>query len=48
MMGTILTGLVWDFFPVMLMMVFHHRNFKERPKMYDSKVVVDENSSTAA
>ena len=48
MMGTILTGLVWDFLPVMLMMFFHHHNFKERPEMNDSKVDVDENSSTVA
>ena len=28
MLISILTGLVWDFLPVMLVMVFHHRNFK--------------------
>ena len=30
MMAAVLTGLVWDFMPVMLIMIFHHHNFKER------------------
>ena len=46
-MANVSVGLIWDFFPVMLIMVYHHHNFKERPEMYDSEDVEAVNLSIA-
>ena len=44
MMAAVLTGLVWDFFPCMLIMVFHHHNFKERLTANDTQSIENKDS----